>query len=106
MRAVCLRQKANAHALLAEQRDFEDAIDQALREASDGLTQAVSDLASYCTPSYIEMELGMSRLMLGQAGAAAETFEHGAVGRAIHRLFATGVSASLAYRPRRLLPAT
>jgi transcriptional regulator with XRE-family HTH domain len=76
VRAVCLRQKANAHALLSEQRDFEDAIDQALREASDGLTQAVSDLASYCTPSYIEMELGMSRLMLGQAGVAAETFEH------------------------------
>lgn len=76
VRAVCLRQKANAHALLSEQQDFEGAIDQAFREASDGLTQTVSDFASYCTPSYIEMELGMSRLKLGQAGVAAETFEH------------------------------
>jgi tetratricopeptide (TPR) repeat protein len=76
MRAVCLRQRANAHALLSERRDFEQAIDEAIQEATQGTTQNYSDLAEYCTPSYVEMEAGMSRVLLGQADMAIESFEH------------------------------
>lgn len=76
MRAVCLRQRANAHALLSERRDFEQAIEEAAEQAAQGAAQNTSDLAEYCTPSYVEMEAGMSRVLLGQAGMAIEAFEH------------------------------
>jgi tetratricopeptide (TPR) repeat protein len=76
LRAVCLRQRANAHAFLSERRDFEEAIEEAIQEATQGVTQDASDLAEYCTPSYIEMEAGMSRALLGQADMAIEAFEH------------------------------
>lgn len=76
LRAVCLRQRANAHAFLSERRDFEETIEEAIQEATQGVTQDASDLAEYCTPSYIEMEAGMSRVLLGQADIAIEAFEH------------------------------
>lgn len=75
MKAVCLRQKANAHARLSERREFEATIDQALEAADLGARQEVQDQAPYCTPSYVEMEAGMSRVELGQEEAAIEIFE-------------------------------
>jgi hypothetical protein len=44
MRAVSLRQRANAHALLLEQREFEESIDLALIQAADGASQATPEL--------------------------------------------------------------
>ncbi|MBB5778664.1 hypothetical protein [Nonomuraea jabiensis] len=76
LRAVSLRQLANAHALLAEPREFESAIDQAIQYATDGMTQLATDKARYCTPSYVEMEAGMSWVLLGKPSAAVSVFEH------------------------------
>lgn len=75
LKAVCLRQKANAHAQLSERREFEEAIDGAMAAADLGARQEMSDNASYCTPSYVAMEAGMSRLQLGQEESAIEIFE-------------------------------
>ncbi|NJP90057.1 MULTISPECIES: hypothetical protein [Nonomuraea] len=76
LRAVSLRQLANAHALLAEPREFESATAQAIQHAADGLNQVAPDRARYCTPSYIEMEAGMSWVLLGNPDAAVSVFEH------------------------------
>lgn len=75
MRAVSLRQRANAHALLLEQREFEESIDLALIQAADGASQATPDLAAYCTESYVAMEAGMSWARLGRTGPALNIFE-------------------------------
>lgn len=75
MRAVSLRQQANAYALLRERPEFERSIDLALAQAADGIKQDKDDLAPYCTPSFVAMEAGMSWVALGQADAAVEVFE-------------------------------
>lgn len=75
IRAVALRTRANAQALLSEQREFEESVDQALIQASDGITQEAPDHASYCTPPYVAMEAGMSWVRLGQPGSAVEAFD-------------------------------
>jgi transcriptional regulator with XRE-family HTH domain len=58
LRAVALRQRANAHALFAETEDFAQDTENALIQATDGMTQEETDHAPYCTPSYVEMEAG------------------------------------------------
>ncbi|WP_261808467.1 hypothetical protein [Nonomuraea sp. C10] len=75
LRAVSLRQLANAHALLGEPREFESAIDQAIQYATEGLAQLATDKARYCTPSYVQMEAGMSWVLLGNPNAALPVFE-------------------------------
>ncbi|MEV0618570.1 hypothetical protein AB0I81_34945 [Nonomuraea sp. NPDC050404] len=76
LRAVSLRQLANAHALLGEPREFETAVDHAIQQATEGLTQLSTDKARYCTPSYVEMEAGMSWVLLGNPGAAISAFNN------------------------------
>ena len=75
IRAVSLRTRANAQALLSERRDFEESVDQALIQASEGTAQEAPDLAIYCTPPYVAMEAGMSWVRLGQPGSAVEAFD-------------------------------
>lgn len=75
IRAASLRQVANAHALLSERREFEAAVDQALMQAEAGADQDVNGIAAYCTPSYVEMEAGMSWVRLGETDTAVEVFE-------------------------------
>ena len=70
-----VKQVANAHALLSERREFEAAVDQALMQAEAGTGQDVDDVAGYCTPSYVEMEAGMSWVRLGETDTAVEVFE-------------------------------
>ena len=71
-RAACLRQQANAHALLAERKDFEATVDLALTSADHDEDR--EDLAVYCTPSLVAMEAGLSWVRLGQPDAAVGVF--------------------------------
>jgi len=66
IRAVALRQVANAHALLGEQGDFERAVGEALEQAESG--DQSDPLAGYCTTAYVEMEAAASWVHLGQPG--------------------------------------
>ncbi|GAA3447639.1 hypothetical protein [Planomonospora venezuelensis] len=75
LRAVSLRQIANAHALLNEPREFESAVDEAIQQAARGITQLEPDNAAYCTPSYVEMEAGMSWVLLKKPDVAVAVFE-------------------------------
>ena len=75
LRAVVLRQRANAHALFAEAADFAEDTENALVQATDGMAQEEPDYAPYCTPSYVEMEAGACWLRLGAAGSAVPVFE-------------------------------
>jgi transcriptional regulator with XRE-family HTH domain len=75
LRAVALRQRANANALFAEAADFANDTENALIQATDGLTQEEPDYAPYCTPSYVEMEAGACWLRLGAAESAVPVFE-------------------------------
>lgn len=75
LRAVALRQRANAHALFAETADFAEDTENALIHATDGIAQEETDHAPYCTPSYVEMEAGACWLRLGAADSAIPVFE-------------------------------
>lgn len=75
LRAVALRQRANAYAMLNERVGFAHDTDQALIQAAAGVCQPEDDLAPYCTPSYVEMEVGASWLRLGFAASAIPVFE-------------------------------
>ena len=75
LRAVALRQRANAHALLAETADFAQDTENAFGQATDGVAQEEQDHAPYCTPSFVEMEAGACWLKLGAAGDAIPVFE-------------------------------
>lgn len=72
---MCLRQQANAHALLSERAEFEKAVDLALIEAATGGGEEADDLAAYCTPSYVAMEAGMSWTRLGHPEEAVKVCE-------------------------------
>jgi hypothetical protein len=72
IRAVLLRQKANAYAGLGQADEFAAAIGEAFdnaHPAPDG-----SDLADYCTPGYVAMEAGSCWLDLGHPQRALEAF--------------------------------
>src|SRR5262245_10826281 len=82
LRSVALRQRANAHAAMmstfeetARDSDFGKDSESAMREALAGVDQQESDLAPYCTPSYVEMEIGACLLRLGKPRAALPVFE-------------------------------
>jgi hypothetical protein len=46
--------------------DFERSVDLALDQGSAGTQQDANDLAVYCTPSFVEMEAGLSWVRLGR----------------------------------------
>jgi tetratricopeptide (TPR) repeat protein len=72
IRAAALRQKARAHALLSEAAQFAQAIDGAMASASQ--EDAPDNPARFCTPSYVEMEAGISWLKLGKVDVATNVF--------------------------------
>ncbi|WP_440069552.1 helix-turn-helix domain-containing protein [Streptosporangium sp. OZ121] len=75
LRAVILRTRATANAHLGEATDSDRDSEMALVEATAGMAQSESDRAPYCTPAYIAMEIGATRVLLGQATAAIPIFE-------------------------------
>ncbi|WP_330179629.1 hypothetical protein OHB26_24680 [Nocardia sp. NBC_01503] len=77
LRAVALRQLANAHAMTGEVDDCRRALDSAMVQALEIYPDRPGNLAKYCTPSYIEMEAAHSWVRLGQPGRAIETYASG-----------------------------
>ncbi|MFI6921960.1 helix-turn-helix domain-containing protein [Nonomuraea spiralis] len=75
LRAVILRTRAIANAHLGDAASSGADSDAALVEAIAGTTQEEDDCAPYCTPAYVAMETGATRLLLGQAAAAIPIFE-------------------------------
>ncbi|WP_245651902.1 helix-turn-helix domain-containing protein [Streptosporangium amethystogenes] len=75
LRAVILRTRATANAYLREAADSARDSETALVEATAGMTQSETDRAPYCTPAYIAMETGATRVLLGEATAAIPIFE-------------------------------
>jgi transcriptional regulator with XRE-family HTH domain len=75
LRAVALRQRANAYAMLDEPSSFARDSEEASNHATIGISQGESDLAPYCTPSYVEMEAGASWVKLNSAKSAIPVFE-------------------------------
>lgn len=75
LRAVVLRQRANANAMLRNRRACERDSEEALAQSADGLGQDEGDRARYCTPAYVAMESGAAWTMLGHPGAAVPIFE-------------------------------
>jgi transcriptional regulator with XRE-family HTH domain len=75
LRAVILRQRAQASAALREPDvAFRDA-DAAVDEAVAGVSQGEDDRAPYCSPVYAAMEAGAVRLRLGDPVAALAFLE-------------------------------
>jgi tetratricopeptide (TPR) repeat protein len=75
LRAVALRQRANAFAMLNEPSEFARDYEDALKQARAGMSQEEHDLAPYCTPSFVEMEAGSSWVRLNVADSAISVFE-------------------------------
>lgn len=73
VRAVALRQEAQAHALLGDEYSCSQLLDEAHRSASIEATQ--DDFAVYCSPNYIEMEAANAWLELGRSTDAVPVFE-------------------------------
>lgn len=69
IRAVLLRQKANAYAGLGETKHCASAIDEAFNVA-EANTGEGNELADYCTPAYVAMEAGTCWLDLGDTDRA------------------------------------
>lgn len=74
IRAVSLRQRARANALLAEKTSFERDINDALESAAQYDENPANQHAKYCTPSYVTMEAGMSWVEFSQPMLAIEIF--------------------------------
>ncbi|MFE3986561.1 hypothetical protein ACFXPR_18945 [Nocardia tengchongensis] len=75
LRAVALRQQANAFAMTGESDDCREALDKAMEQVLNVVDP--SPLALYCTPSYIEMEAANNWVRLGQSQRAIETYTIG-----------------------------
>ena len=75
LHAVALRQRANAYAVLGESAAFVQDTEHALHQATSSASQDEDDLAPYCTPSYVEMEVGASWVKLNAAESAIPIFE-------------------------------
>ena len=75
IRAVLLRQKANAHAGLGETKECAAAISETL-DLTAAINGEGTELADYCTPSYAAMEAGTCWLALGDADQALTAFSH------------------------------
>lgn len=74
LKAVALRQEAHGNALAGNRDACSRALDQAFRHATDAPDV---DLASYCTPSYVEMEAAHCWIELGQPDKAITTLQQG-----------------------------
>ncbi|MGM9335623.1 helix-turn-helix domain-containing protein [Streptomyces murinus] len=74
VRAVSLRARANAHALLGHADECWRTLDEA-RELADAGAGEGSDLASYCSVQYIDMEAATCALALGRPEEAVTTLE-------------------------------
>ena len=70
LRAVILRERAHAYALLKGSRESTTDSENAITEAMAGIDQEEEDRAPYCTPTFIEMEAGASWELLGDPAAA------------------------------------
>jgi transcriptional regulator with XRE-family HTH domain len=75
LRAVILRQCAQANASLRETVGMERDADNALSEAITGVGQEEEDRAPYCSPMYIAMETGQSMAVTGQSKIALSVLE-------------------------------
>ncbi|GHE30229.1 hypothetical protein GCM10017673_36110 [Streptosporangium violaceochromogenes] len=75
LRAVVLRTRAAANAHLGEAAESARDSEAAIVEATAGTTQSENDRAPYCTPAYVAMETGATRLLLGEAASAIPIFE-------------------------------
>jgi tetratricopeptide (TPR) repeat protein len=75
LRAVILRQRAQASAALREFDAASRDADAAIDEAVAGASQAEDDRAPYCSPMYAAMEAGAVRLRLGDPVAALALLE-------------------------------
>lgn len=71
VRAVILRQKANAHAALGEPDDCAAAIDESLDDVDHEATEG-DQVASYCTTPYVAMEAADCWTRLGQPDRALD----------------------------------
>ncbi|WP_019874027.1 helix-turn-helix domain-containing protein [Sporichthya polymorpha] len=75
LRAVALRQRANALALLGERQDCERALGQALEAASGSVGEGLGDPAGYCTPAYVQSEAGGCWIVLRAPARAIAQLE-------------------------------
>lgn len=75
LRAVILRQRAQASAALREPDAASRDADAAVDEAVAGTSQGEDDRAPYCSPVYAAMEAGAVRLRLGDPAAALAVLE-------------------------------
>jgi transcriptional regulator with XRE-family HTH domain len=70
LRAVALRQKAAAHALLGDQQAYRQAVDDGLSCAFQD--DALSLMTGYCTVAYMKMEAGAAAMELQQPRVATQ----------------------------------
>lgn len=77
IRAVALRQAANGHALNGDLDACTRALDQALTSAAKGDDNDETDLARYCTPSYVDMEAAHCWVELGRPERAVTALQEG-----------------------------
>jgi tetratricopeptide (TPR) repeat protein len=75
LRAVILRQRAYAQAMLKEPLAAARDADTAIAEAIVGVSQGEDDRAPYCSPMYAAMEAGAVQVRLGNAAAALPILE-------------------------------
>jgi tetratricopeptide (TPR) repeat protein len=75
LRAVMLRQRAQASAALGESDAASRDADAAVDEAVAGTSQGEDDRAPYCSPVYAAMEAGAVRLRLGKPAGALAVLE-------------------------------
>jgi hypothetical protein len=69
LRAVVLRQKANAHAALGEPNECESAVEAGFVDVNHDVTDG-DQIAVYCTPPYVAMEAIDCWTQLGQPSRA------------------------------------
>jgi len=78
LRAVELRQRANAYAITGDASACARALDAAMGEITEVPGQEpAGDVATYCTPAYVEMEAANCWLQLRQPAKAIPIFEQG-----------------------------
>jgi tetratricopeptide (TPR) repeat protein len=75
LRAVILRQRALAHAMLADSVHAIADADAAIAQAAEGADQDEDDRAPYCSPTYAEMEAAAAYMRLGNPAAALPILE-------------------------------
>jgi transcriptional regulator with XRE-family HTH domain len=78
LRAVALRQRANAHAITGDREACLRALAAAFTEVTESAApETGEDVASYCTPSYVDMETGSCWLQLREPERAIPILERG-----------------------------